>query len=92
MSYDDATKGLKIYFDYLEVRSGTTTNPIVYDDNPLYFGNLAGGRALDGLLDEIRLTGSVLTSDQFLRVVTIPEPASMAMLAGVPLLAIRRRR
>ncbi len=91
MSYEDATRNLKLYFDYQEVRSSTTVNPIVYDDLLLYFGNLAGGRALDGWLDEIRLTGSVLNSDQFLRVAVIPEPASLAMIAGVALVALRRR-
>jgi len=67
LTYNDTTRRVELYVDYVLRGSGTTTNPIVYDDNPLLMGQGAGGRALDGWLDEVRLSDTVLASSQFLR-------------------------
>ena len=58
-----------------------------------YWGD--GSRSWDGLIDEVRWSNTVLSSDQLLAVV--PEPASVtmlfsALLAGGALLFLRRRK
>jgi len=64
---------------------------LVYDNFPLLIGSGAGGRAFDGWLDEFRLTGAVLTPDQFLR--AVPEPGrALLVLAGLLTVVARRRR
>ncbi len=91
-TYDENTRFFSLYVDYALVVSGTTLNPLVYDDSPLRIGALGGGRPFDGWIDEVRLTNGVLTTDQFLRAVELPEPASAGLLllgAGV---LMRRRR
>jgi hypothetical protein len=94
LTYDDATRNVKLYVDYVEKASATTTNPIVYDNSALLMGQGAGGRALDGWLDEVRLTEGVLTTDQMLRAenVAIPEPAAGVALALAGAAAVGRRR
>ncbi len=67
LTYDDTTRRVELYVDYVLRGSGTTINPIVYDDRPLVMGQGAGGRALDGWLDEVRVSDTVLASSQFLR-------------------------
>ncbi len=67
MTYNDATQRVDLYVDYVLAGGGTTTFPIVYDDRPLVMGQGAGGRALDGWLDEVRVSDTVLASSQFLR-------------------------
>ncbi|QNN24270.1 LamG domain-containing protein [Planctomycetales bacterium ZRK34] len=92
LTYDGNTSALKIYVDYQLLRDSTTTNPMVYDDGALNFGNASGGSAFYGWLDEVRLTDAVLTSDQFL-IATAPTPAALpAGLALLGAMVMRRRR
>lgn len=90
-----------LFMDYEQVSTGLLNNAqnpddvfnsfLVYDNNPLFIGSGAGGRAFDGWLDEIRLTGSVLTPDQFLR--AVPEPGrAMLVVAGLLAIFTARRR
>jgi hypothetical protein len=91
MTYDDTTRSVKLYVDYAQVASAQTVFNIVYDTSNFYLGDMAGGRAFDGWMDEARLSDAVLTSDQFLRVVTIPEPASLGLLGLIGAAMCRRR-
>lgn len=90
-----------LFMDYNQVATGLLNNAqnpddvfnsfLVYDNNPLFIGSGAGGRAFDGWLDEIRLSGEVLTPDQFLR--AVPEPTRAILLAvGLTWLVGGRRR
>lgn len=92
LTYTASTRTVTLFGDYNSVGGGVLgdSGVMTYDDFPLQIGNLAGGRALDGWLDEIRLSSSVLTTDQFLRAVPTPTalPAGLALL-GVA--ALRRR-
>lgn len=101
---DQETPGrFTLFVDYQQVHTGTLggsnntpdgvlSSLLVYDDNPLHIGSLSGGRAFDGWLDEIRLTGSVLTPDQFLYAVPEPSRAMLVLAAGLIWLGQRRRR
>jgi hypothetical protein len=100
---DQETPGrFTLFVDYQQVHTGTLggsnntpdgvlSSFLVYDDGPLHIGSLSGGRAFDGWLDEIRLSGEVLTPDQFLR--AVPEPTRAILLAvGLTWLVGGRRR
>jgi hypothetical protein len=52
----------------------------------------AGYRPYDGLLDEVAVYDKVLTADDFLARVNVPEPGSLALLSLGGLLIARRRR
>lgn len=90
LSYDGTTRAVDIYMDYQRVGGGTATFDLVYETQNLVFGASGGGRAFNGLMDEIRLSDSVLTTDQFLRAIPEPGTALLALLGSLGLL--RRRR
>jgi hypothetical protein len=76
ITYDDTTQTLDVFVDYVDVGGGTTVNPIAYDDQPLVFG-AGAGRALDGWIDEARLSDTVLPPAEFLRFDTGSAPATI---------------
>lgn len=77
-TYDGTTRDFRLYVDYIQTAQATLSGGLFYDDTALRFGQGAGGRAFDGLLDEIRLSDQVLTTNQFLR--AVPEPNSLSMM------------
>jgi hypothetical protein len=89
LTYDGTTA--RLYVDYVLKTTQIINGSLAYTSAALNIGNSGGGRAFDGWIDEVRLTDSALTSDQFLRVVAIPEPASMAAMLGAMALLARRR-
>ncbi|MBI1367570.1 MAG: PEP-CTERM sorting domain-containing protein [Planctomycetes bacterium] len=91
MTYNASTRTVTLFGDYTQVGSAVLSDSGVmhFDSNSLFFGANAGGRALDGWLDEVRISDTLLTPNQFLTIV--PEPTSFAML-GVSGLALMRRR
>jgi concanavalin A-like lectin/glucanase superfamily protein/PEP-CTERM motif-containing protein len=81
----------------------TSATPLVLLDPTMEPGIGVGGHpssffndfmSFDGLIDEVKLSDSALTPDQFLNAhATVPEPASFGMLAiFAGALAVRRRR
>jgi len=94
MTYDAAQRRVTLFGDYLQQNTTILGDSgiIQFDDFPLHFGNLAGGRALDGLLDEIRYSTGILTTAQFLRASPLPEPASASLLILGAAALMRRRR
>ena len=72
-TYTHTNKTLRLYVDYVLSTSGTSYSNLVYDSSQLRIGQGAGARAFDGWIDEIRITDSVLTPEQFM---TVSEPTS----------------
>ncbi|MCB1889816.1 MAG: LamG domain-containing protein [Rhodocyclaceae bacterium] len=103
---DDATGQMRLFLDGVEVGSTTTVHrPDTLALNGAFtpglgIGNLQDGQNqfLDGVIDEVRISDVALRADQLLgaSVVgggTVPEPGSLALLAGaLGLLAWRQRR
>ncbi|MBI1367571.1 MAG: PEP-CTERM sorting domain-containing protein [Planctomycetes bacterium] len=89
LTYDGSTRAFKIYADYNLVGSGTTTFNLIYDAGFFEVGHIAG-RAFDGWVDEVRLSDTVLATNQFLTV--IPEPSSAALMGLMGLALVRRKR
>ena len=78
VTHDDATRLTSIYVDYVKYNSHSTVGTVVYDAKSLFMGRGAGSdQALDGWLDEIRITDKVLTPNQFLSTVTVPADAQL---------------
>jgi len=94
LTYDATERRMTLFGDYIQ--RGTMilgdSGVLQFDDGPLLLGSLGGGRALDGMLDEIRYTGSILTTAQFLRAGPLPEPASASLLLIAAGALMRRRR
>jgi hypothetical protein len=69
LTYDAPTRSVRLYLDYVEVKTGVTAAPVCNDGGNILIGN--GDKAFDGWIDEVRLTGRVLEPDEFLR--TVPD-------------------
>ena len=65
LTYDGATLTAKIYCDYQQVAERTTSFPLVYDSSDFVVGT-SGSYYFDGNIDEIRLTGRILSTNEFL--------------------------
>ena len=84
LTYDRTSQAAVLYADYVKCGGGVTKGPLVYDA-----GDLVLGRGLDGWLDEVRLTPSVLHPEQFLRPTPFfsdmkPRAVSVALLDQTP--------
>lgn len=66
LTYDAATSTFTLYQDYSAV--ATLKKEVQYTDEALQIGNLAGGMAFSGLIDELRYSSEVLEPKQFLHV------------------------
>jgi hypothetical protein len=62
LTYDHATQTGSLFVDYELKKTVTTTGPLVYDD-----AGLTIGRGLNGWIDCVRLSDTVLRPEQFLR-------------------------
>lgn len=62
MTYDHPTRECALYVDYRLCKTATTAGPLVYDD-----AQLTIGRGLNGWIDEVRISSTVLHQEQFLR-------------------------
>ena len=65
LTYDDAERRARIYVDYQQVGTRTTSGPLVYESGDFVVGT-SGTYYFDGGIDEVRLTGRVLSPDEFL--------------------------
>ncbi|MDA3924266.1 MAG: LamG domain-containing protein [Kiritimatiellae bacterium] len=65
LTYAHATRRATIYVDYESVGTRTTSGPLVYNSYDFVVGT-SGSYYFDGGIDEIRLTGRVLSPDAFL--------------------------
>ncbi len=85
-SIDNTTGAMKLFINGAEVASKTTTirpTLALTGSNPgIGIGSLqdGSGQYLDGLIDEIRISDVVLTSNEFLGA-SVPEPATLVLLA-----------
>lgn len=99
LSYDEAggTSTISMYYDYELLGSATDTavtgpfNP--YNDLRFGIADEAGGD-LNWYFDEARLSDTVLSNSDFLKLTAVPEPASLALisLGGLVMLGIRKLR
>ncbi len=83
----------QLYVDYTLVATLNLANDgeLIYNGKPLFIGDAAAaGNGFTGLMDEVRFTSGTLSTSQFLQVAAIPEPAGLALLAGLATV-IRRR-
>lgn len=64
LTFESSTRKASLYLDYKKVHETVITNPIQLDDGDVTVGN--GDRAFDGWIDELRITGQVLSPDKFL--------------------------
>jgi hypothetical protein len=69
LTYDASASRFTLYKDYKPVLAGTTVNPLYMDGGDVKIGN--GDKAFDGWIDEVRLTGRVLTPAEFLYTVPV---------------------
>lgn len=95
VTYNDATNTFSFFKDYVAAGSGTINSQgvqdLVHNGGLFFLGNLGGGRAFDGWMDEVRFSDNTLTTDQFLR--AVPEPRrALLLILSITALAIRRRR
>jgi len=97
LSYDGSR--FYAYVDYkLVLFDPTTSAPgwdapggLVYTAADLTIGAGGGGRGLNALIDEVRISTTAITTDEMLRALPIPEPTT-ALLSAVGLLALLRRK
>ncbi|MDX9866774.1 MAG: LamG domain-containing protein [Kiritimatiellia bacterium] len=66
LTYAHPEKRARMYVDYVEVGTRTTTNPLVYEGGDFIIGT-SGTSYYDGWIDEVRVTGRVLSTNEFLR-------------------------
>jgi len=79
-----------VYLDYnLVITAFDPAGDVRYDANSTFNVGGGSGRAFNGLIDEVRFSDTVLSSNDFLR--AIPEP-SAALLGALGLLGLLRRR
>jgi hypothetical protein len=95
ITFNDANNTFTFYKDYQLAGTGTISasgvQDLVYNGGAFFLGNLGGGRAFDGWMDEVRFSNSLLATDQFLR--AVPEPMTGAMLLiGLVSCSLRRQR
>lgn len=62
MTYHGESRECSLFVDYVLTRKGRTPGPLIYDD-----GELTIGRGLNGWIDEVRISDTVLHQEQFLR-------------------------
>lgn len=95
VTFNDATNTFNFYKDYVAAGSGTISaagvQDLVYNGGLFFLGNLGGGRAFDGWMDEVRFSSSILTTDQFLRAVPEPSRAMLLLFAFAALACYRRK-
>ena len=88
LTYTDGTAGsdpgvLRLYADYNLVATLTMSNNGVmqYDGGSFSFaGGPSSPNGLVGLIDEVRFSDTVLTTDQFLKATSVPEPGACTLL------------
>ncbi|MBC2603726.1 LamG-like jellyroll fold domain-containing protein [Puniceicoccus vermicola] len=86
---------ISLYVDY--ANAGSVVIDGQFDPfNDIRFGHDGSNDGIyDWWFDEVRISDSALTSDQFLRYSAVPEPSTLALISGVIALGIvvtRRRR
>lgn len=95
VSYDAASKQMKMYRDGTQIAFGLSTNSgMVTDPGHQFFigRNAVNGTLSNSTLDEVRFYNSALT-DQEIAALAVPEPMTvLGLAAGVALLARRKRK
>lgn len=94
VSYDAASKQMKMYRDGEVVSSGFSTNSGMATNagHQLQIGrNVVNGTVTNSTLDEVRFYNSAL-SDQEIAALAVPEPLSLLGMAATAALLARRKR
>lgn len=101
LTYTDGAEGitsgvLRLYVDYALSATLTMSNTGVmqYSGDPFNIAGASGSNGFIGLIDEVRFSEGILTTDQFLRATSVPEPGScvLLLLAVCSLATFRRSR
>jgi|GEM_PF-3580869 len=95
VSYDAASKQMKMYRDGVQVASGLSTNSgmVTNAGHQFQIGrNVVNGTLSNSTLDDVRFYNSALT-DQEIAALAVPEPMTMlGLAAGAAILARRKRK
>jgi len=79
-----------VFLDYVAVITGfDPAGDVLYDGSSTFNVGAVTGRAYNGLIDEVRFSNTVLSTNDFLR--AIPEP-SAALLGAISLLGFVKRK
>lgn len=67
VTYSATNRAYAFYFDYVSLKNGTLTEPLLLDGGSLSIGAAQNATwPFDGLIDEVRITDRVLSSAEFL--------------------------
>lgn len=70
VAFSYSNQVVRMYCNYQQVGMDTAPYPIVMTDGDFNIGNGAGEQAINGWIDEVRITPRVLTPEQFLYTMT----------------------
>ncbi|MBT6168592.1 PEP-CTERM sorting domain-containing protein [Akkermansiaceae bacterium] len=95
MTFNQDSQEVSLYLDYelaaIRTLVDTDDSGYVHPDAGIRFGKSGGGE-YEMYVDEGRYSDNVLTPNQFLVAVNVPEPSSMALWILGGALLLRRRR
>ena len=95
MTFNQDSQEVSLYLDYelaaIRTLVDTDGSGYVHPDAGIRFGKSGGGE-YEMYVDEGRYSDNVLTPNQFLVAVNVPEPSSMALWFLGGALLLRRRR
>ncbi|MBT3199105.1 MAG: LamG domain-containing protein [Phycisphaerales bacterium] len=90
-TYDAASSTKRLYFDGAEIGSGKVIGDLTVGAQKFRIGSTNNGEYFNGLLDDMRVYNTALSESE-ISGLSVPEPATMSLLALGGLAILRRRR